>query len=69
MGNRLAMGADGEVITYTYDAVNRLTGVDNVEYSWDNNCHTDAQRRGVGSDGAGTAGAPIRVRQRLVYYL
>ncbi len=44
VGNRLAMGANGEEITYTYDAANRpvlsavegLTEVDGVGYTWDN---------------------------------
>ena len=35
VGNRLAMGAGGEVSTYTYDPANRLTSVDGVGYTWD----------------------------------
>ena len=35
MGNRLAMGAGGEVSAYTYDPANRLTSVDGVGYTWD----------------------------------
>ena len=37
VGNRLAMGAGDEVSTYTYDPANRLTSVDGVGYTWDNN--------------------------------
>jgi RHS repeat-associated protein len=37
VGNRLAMGAGGEVSTYTYDPANRLTSVDGVGYTWDEN--------------------------------
>lgn len=41
VGNRLAMGAGGEVSTYTYDVgdswspADRLTSVDGVGYTWD----------------------------------
>jgi RHS repeat-associated protein len=37
VGNRQAMGINGEVITYTYDEANRLTSVDEVGYTWDDN--------------------------------
>ena len=37
VGNWLAMGTGGEVSTYTYDPANRLTSVDGVGYTWDNN--------------------------------
>jgi RHS repeat-associated protein/uncharacterized repeat protein (TIGR01451 family) len=37
VGNRLTMGADGDVKEYAYDAANRLTSVDGVSYTWDDN--------------------------------
>jgi YD repeat-containing protein len=38
VGNRLSETAlGGTVITYTYDIANRLTSVDGVTYTWDDN--------------------------------
>ena len=35
VGNREAMTTTGEVVTYTYDAANRLTSVGDVSYTCD----------------------------------
>jgi RHS repeat-associated protein len=37
VGNRLAMTTTEGTTAYTYDAANRLTNVDGVAYTWDNN--------------------------------
>jgi len=37
VGNRLAMATSNGSTSYEYDAANRLTSVDGVPYTWDNN--------------------------------
>jgi RHS repeat-associated protein len=37
VGNRLSLTTGGGVVNYTYDAANRLTNVNGVAYTWDNN--------------------------------